>query len=49
MKKGIFIGALLAFALFATISQDVTLLSAPEFFSPSGSKPPTIPIFPPVD
>lgn len=49
MKKRVFIGTLFAFALVFSLSNDVSVLAAPEFFSPLGSsKPPTIPILPPI-
>lgn len=49
MKKGLAISALMALTLLFAFTNEVSLLSAPELFSPMGSsKPPTIPILPPV-
>ncbi|XKH50660.1 hypothetical protein LG275_00140 [Chryseomicrobium palamuruense] len=49
MKKRLFIGAFFAFAVLFAVSSEVTLLAAPELFSPLGSsRPPTIPILPPI-
>ncbi|MFA1642433.1 hypothetical protein AB5N96_06170 [Chryseomicrobium imtechense] len=49
MKKGILFGAILVFALAFSLSADVNVLAGPDFLSPFGpSKPPTIPILPPI-
>lgn len=50
MKKGLAISAIVAFALVFTLTNDVSFLAAPDLFSPMGaSKPPTIPILPPIN
>lgn len=50
MKKGIAFTVIVAFALIFTISNDISLMAAPDLFSPMGAgRTPTIPILPPIN
>ncbi|MBM7706932.1 hypothetical protein JOD03_001860 [Chryseomicrobium aureum] len=50
MKRRLVFTAILAFALFFSVSTEITVLAAPDFASPLGAgRAPTIPILPPID
>lgn len=50
MKKRLVFTAILAFALFFSVANDITVMAAPDFFSPTAAgRTPTIPILPPID
>lgn len=49
MNKKLVFTAVIAMALVFTFTNDLSLMAAPEFFSPDGAgRTPTIPILPPI-